>query len=109
MSSRLDTKVLQLSKLSDEIKRLNTRLKELRDLKKKQETSLMNTMESYKIDKVTGYTLNSLKKKYSNTDKRRRTVQEKRTDATNLCWNMGITDPQNFMNDYKKTQRIYDI
>ena len=107
MSRRLQDQTNQLSRVNDEIKRINEQLKKLREIRKKQERALLNTMRSFRIEKIDGYTLKRLQKKYPLEEKRRRSTEEKKEDARILCRNVGIIDPRNFMAEFRKTQRVY--
>lgn len=108
-NSRVNELEIQLNRINDEIGRLNEKLKNLRETKKRMENTLYKNMRATRIEKAGKYTLKKLEKNYGTAeDKRRRTAQEKREEACELCWEVGIVDPQEFITKFKKTQRTYE-
>jgi hypothetical protein len=106
MDGRLKSHTHQLSKINDEIRRLNTQVKTLRELRKIEEIRLYQTMKTYNIDKFEGYSKANLEKKCEPKENiKKRTAKEKKIEAINLFRKVGIPDPDSFWLEYKKTQK----
>ena len=102
-----------INEINSELRRLNTRVKELRELRKKQERSLYSAMKALNVESSGGYTKKSLESKYgtlteNTSDKIRRTKKIKTTEALELFRQTGIPDPEGFLKNYKATQRTFE-
>jgi hypothetical protein len=102
MSSAPDYHVEQIKKLNDETKRINARLKQLREEKKKHEVHVFNYMNRAGIVEYKGIKKARVepKKKVIRTSRK---VKEAR--AYDLCLRTGIPDPRGFIEQYRESQK----
>lgn len=105
--------IYAINKINDELRRLNTRVKELKEYKKNQEEKLYLAMKALNIDNSGSYSKKILEKKYGGSDvpstiKTRRTKKIKTEEAIRLFRETGIPNPDSFLAEFKKTQRTYD-
>ncbi len=104
--SRSHTYHNEIEKLNVEIKRMNSRLKELRDRRRQQEKYLYDSMKMWNETKVGNYTLKKLEKKAHPAPKhKRKGVKAKQRDAMMLFRQIGIPNPENFWREFDKTQK----
>lgn len=93
--------VREINSIDEEIKRLNTRLKTLRQQKKTAQGHLYEYMNNKNIEKIENFTLKKLEPKPPKPKKKK---AEKMRDAIILCSQHGIDDPEEFYKQFQKTQ-----
>lgn len=104
--SRSHTYYREIENLSTEIKRLNGRLKELRQRRRQQEKYLYDSMKMWHETKVGNYTIKKLEKKAHPPPRHRRKGQKaKKQDALHLFRQIGIPSPEDFWQRFDQTQR----
>ncbi len=93
--------IKELNSLKAEIKRLNDEMKKLRIEKKSTERRLYEWMKIYGHTTYENYRLELVKPK---TNIPRKKKNDKIRDALVLFRNIGIPDPEEFYEEFKKTQ-----
>ena len=104
----------QIERVNNEISRLNKRLKELKEIRKLNEVNLLRTMRSMNFQRIKGYSILSLERKYpdfsvhhNDISRRKRSLEERREAAVHLFREMGVPDPEKLIKEYRETQKIY--
>ena len=93
----------EIKKLEKEIKRTNEYLKKLRERKKVCESNLYKIMEKNNEEELFGVKINKVKPKEK---KIRKKASDKKKDAINLFYEIGIPDPKSFWEEFQKTQKV---
>jgi hypothetical protein len=101
--SRAESYVHEINSLEPEIKRLNQRLKQLREQKKTAENHLYQYMVRHNLEKFEGKTLKKLTPKQKQT---RKPLANKKADAIKLFRETGIPDPETFWLEFQQTQKL---
>ena len=99
--SRAESYAREINSLNTEIKRLNGKLKSLREQKKKAESNLYYRMQRDGSQKIEGITIKSVTPKER---KKRKPISQKKADAINLFKEIGVTDPEDFWDEFQATQ-----
>lgn len=100
--SSADGYIREIESISDALKRLNTKSRDLRKQKNLAKERLYVYMERSGITEYRGYKAEKLKPK----DKPiRKKPSEKKADALRLFAETGITDPELFWQEFQKTQK----
>lgn len=98
--------VHEIAKLDVEIKRLQSKLKELRNEKKLKQKYLYEAMKRHNEAKVGSFSLKSLEKSINSIPVKRKKLRDKRKDAINLFRTIGIPHPEQFYNEFQATQKV---
>ena len=99
--SRAESYAREINSLNTEIKRLNGKLKSLREQKKKAESNLYYRMQRDGSQKIEGITIKSVTPKER---KKRKPISQKKADAIDLFKEIGVTDPEDFWEEFQATQ-----
>ena len=100
--NKAESYAAEIERLDDEIKRLNTRVKNLKEQRKERRTLLYNHMEKNGIQKCKKITINSVRPKEQT---KRKPESQKKQDAILLFQEVGIENPEKFYQDFKETQK----
>lgn len=100
--SNPDAYVREINSLNAEIKRLNAHLKQLREQRKVVQNHLYSHMTKHHLDKYEGHTIKSVTPRQT---KPRKPESAKKADAIELFRQAGISDPENFFDEFKATQK----
>lgn len=100
--SNPDAYVREIDSLNAEIKRLNAHLKQLREQRKIVQGHLHGHMTRQDLDKYQGHTIKSVTPRQA---KPRKTESRKKADAIELFRQVGITDPEEFFDEFRATQK----
>jgi len=96
-----DGYVSEIESLNKEIKRLNARLKALREQRKKAQGHLYKYMEKNNMEKCGSITIKSVTPRQR---KPRKPAKNKKADAINLFREIGVPDPIGFWAEFQATQ-----
>lgn len=99
----MDGYVYEINGLSAEIKRLVVRTKELRNFKKKAEQNLFELMDKSGMDEYGGIKKEKIKPKIVT---KRKGIKQKKNDAIQLFYQIGVPNPEELWVEFIKTQKI---
>ena len=99
--SRAESYAKEINSLNTEIKRLNGKIKSLREQKKKAESNLYHRMQRDSSQKVEGITIKSVTPKER---KKRKPISQKKADAIDLFKEIGVPNPEDFWEEFQATQ-----
>ena len=97
--SNPDAYIREINSLDQEIKRLNARLKILRNQKKDKQKLLYKYMIKNKLESYGGKTIASIRPRDTI---HRKTEKQKKQEAIILLREAGIEDPESFYNEFKE-------
>lgn len=100
--SNPDAYVREISSLDNEIKRLNGKLRTLRDQKKTKQDLLYKYMIKNRIEKYNGITAKSIRPR---EHRPRKPESEKKSDAIDLFTQIGVENPEELYKEFKLTQK----
>lgn len=100
--SNPDSYIREINSLDDEIKRLNSKLKALREQKRSKQDLLYKYMTKNHIDKYGGITAKSIRPRENFP---RKPESEKKSDAITLFTQLGIENPEEVYKEFKLTQK----
>lgn len=92
----------EIDSLDKEIKRMNAHLKKLREQKREAQRHLCDYMERHQLEKFDNITLKSIQPKERRKAKPK---SQRKQEAIDLFYQIGIPDPQGFWNEFQTTQR----
>ena len=90
--------VREISSLNAEIKRLNTRKRDLMDQKKRAQQILYNYMNDNNLEEYKGIKVKRIEPK---PKRQRASIKHKRDTAIDMLFRAGIPDPQGFWSNYE--------
>jgi hypothetical protein len=93
----------RLRELELALKRLNEKAVDLRKKKKDAQEKLYRSMEKNGVEKYEGYTMSKIRPK---APAKRKPAKAKKSDAIRLFSEIGIDDPEELYEEFKKTQRM---
>lgn len=94
--------VKSLNSINKELKRIKDQKKKLMEQKKKTEGSLYGLMSRYNIESYQGYKRAKLRPK---EQAKRKPKSEKRRDAIQLLYSIGVPDPEGLYTELEKTRK----
>ena len=97
-----DAYIREIESIDEALKRLNTRVKELKAKKQLSRERLYRWMESHHTEEYKGYSARKLAPRPKSVRKR---AKEKKADAMRLFSEVGITDPEEFWDALQATQK----
>lgn len=97
-----DSYVKEIQSIKEELKRINSHAKKLREQKKAAEKRLYQYMKNNDLPKYEGITIKSITPKEA---KPRKPAKAKKSDAINLFYQIGVPDPESFWDEFQQTQR----
>lgn len=100
--SNPDAYVREISSLDDEIKRLNGKLRTLREQKKTKQDLLYKYMMKNRIEKYSGITAKSIRPR---EQRPRKPESQKKSDAIDLFTQIGVENPEELYKEFKLTQK----
>ena len=100
-----DSYVRQVQSIDESLTRLNHKVKELRKKKKEAEERLYVWMQRNGHEKYDKYTIQKLQPKPKS---KRKPKKEKRQDAIKLFSDIGIDDPESFLQEFERTQKYIE-
>ena len=98
----IDSYFRERQSIDAEIKRMNDRLKQLRQQKKEAETNMYKYMEANNMKNYKGIKIEKIKPK---VPIKRKPEKDKKKDAVDLFRGAGLPQPENFYEEFKKTQK----
>lgn len=98
--SNPESYVREINSIDQELKRMNTKTKKLRNQKKAKEKLLYQYMVKNKLEVYQGIKISSIQPKI-----KRKTEKEKRAESIEMFRKAGIPNPEQFYEEYKKQMR----